>query len=80
LWEGGFVRDFENFTFLHVEMRQLREKRVPIQSGVVGGTIAKKKMPLWRFALPYRTSKCHKGSNLCRNNSGFPCRALQPSR
>jgi hypothetical protein len=42
IWQkGGFVRDFENFNFLHLEMRRTREKRFPVQSGVVGVVLAK---------------------------------------
>jgi hypothetical protein len=34
------VRDFENFNFLHLELQRSREKRISIQSGVVGVTAA----------------------------------------
>jgi hypothetical protein len=32
---GPFVSDFENFNFFHLEIFRIREKRLPIQSGVV---------------------------------------------
>jgi hypothetical protein len=41
LRKGDLVRDFENFNFLHVEIRRTREKRGRVQSGVVRVTVAK---------------------------------------
>jgi hypothetical protein len=42
IWrKRGLVRDFENFNFLHLEIRRTREKRFPVESGVVGVTAAK---------------------------------------
>jgi hypothetical protein len=40
-WDGRLVPDFENFNFLHLEILRTREKRLPVQSGVVGVTFAK---------------------------------------
>jgi hypothetical protein len=42
IWrKGDLVRDFEDFNFLHFEMLRTREKRVLVQSDVVGVTLAK---------------------------------------
>jgi hypothetical protein len=42
IWrKGDLFRDFENFSFLHLELLRTREKRVPVQSGVVGVNQAK---------------------------------------
>jgi hypothetical protein len=46
LRRAGFSRnclvcDFEHFNFLHLEILRTREKRLPVQSGVVGVTAAK---------------------------------------
>jgi hypothetical protein len=37
----GLLRDFEHFNFLDLEKLRTREKRCPVQSGVVGVTVAK---------------------------------------
>jgi hypothetical protein len=38
----GVSRDFEDFNFLHLETQRTREKRFPVQSGVVSVTAAKR--------------------------------------
>jgi hypothetical protein len=46
IWrKGRLVRDFENFNFLHLEIRRTREHRFRVQSGVVGVTIEPKLIP-----------------------------------
>jgi hypothetical protein len=39
--KGGLFRDFEDLDFLHLETERARQKRFPVQSGVVRVTLAK---------------------------------------
>jgi hypothetical protein len=50
-WKRGLVCDFENFNFLHLEIRRTREKHSPVQSGVVRVNGAKAESPTVRVCI-----------------------------
>jgi hypothetical protein len=41
IWNGGLVRDLENFNFLHYEIQHTCENSFLVRAGVVLGIVAK---------------------------------------